>query len=338
MDRQKWGMRIGAAAVICGLLLWAARTGLPQRVTAALTNPKTLALLVYLETGYVMRPVEPAETVAQAPTQPIAADETAAPEPTEPAVAVFRPEDADLVEVNSDCGYDTDLPALLEKPLQWNLKDDAPTVLILHTHGTESYEKTEAYTESSQYRTLDTGYNVVSVGEALAQILEAGGIRVIHDKTMYDYPSYNEAYGNARSGIRKVLEENPSISLVLDIHRDSVEQEGKQVHFAVEQNGESVAQLMLVVGTNAGGLKHPNWPENMSLAVKLHAQLEKSCPGICRPISFRKQRFNQDLSPGALILEVGSAGNTRQEALAAARIFGEAVLSLARGSGQIPPG
>jgi stage II sporulation protein P len=108
--------------------------------------------------------------------------------------------------------------------------------------------------------------------------------------------------------------------------------QGEQVRMTTQINGVSTAQLMLVVGTDAGGLTHPNWPENMSLAVKLHAQLEKNSPGICRPISFRSQRFNQDLSPGALIVEVGSAGNTRQEALLAVEQLGQAIIDLANGA------
>ena len=116
---------------------------------------------------------------------------------------------------------------------------------------------------------------------------------------------------------------------MLDIHRDAVEaSDGEQLGFTVG----SAAQLMLVVGTDASGLSHPGWPENMSLAVKLHAQLEKNTPGICRPISFRSQRFNQDLSPGALIVEVGAAGNTRQEALEAVELLGQAVIDLAQGA------
>ena len=89
---------------------------------------------------------------------------------------------------------------------------------------------------------------------------------------------------------------------------------------------------MLVVGSDAGGLSHPHWQENMALAVKLHAQLEKNCPGICRPISFRSQCFNQDLSPGALLVEVGAAGNTRAEALLATEQLAQGILALAHGT------
>ena len=103
--------------------------------------------------------------------------------------------------------------------------------------------------------------------------------------------------------------------------------------FTTQAQGQTVAQLMMVVGTDANGLKHPHWPQNMALAAKMHALLEKSCPGICRPISFRNQRFDQDLSAGAMLIEVGSAGNDRQEALAAVEILGQAIIELANGTG-----
>ena len=251
----------------------------------------------------------------------------------QPAFPVFGEEDAALVEVNSVCGYETDLPALLQQPLIWDLTQENPTVLILHSHGTESYRKTDDYEETSAYRTLNKEYNVVSVGAELKKVLEAGGVRVIHDTTLHDHPSYSSSYSHARSQIAKYLKQYPSISLVLDIHRDAVEnKKGEQVAFHTTVDGERVGQLMMVVGTDANGLKHPNWPENMALAVKLHAQLEKNYPGICRPISFRSQRFNQDLSPGGMLIEVGSAGNTQQEALRAARILGQTILALAQGT------
>ena len=326
MGRQKRNMQIAVLVLLCVILLNG--RGILQKAGQILADPRTAAVLLYLETGYLVRPVAakpapaPAETI-QNPPEP----QPTEPTETEPEISLEL-QDAQLVEINAVCGYDVDISALLQQPLKWTLQTESPAVLILHTHGTESYQKTENYTESSSYRTLDNGYNVVSIGEEVARILEAAGITVLHDKTLYDYPSYNDSYNNARTAIRKALEENPSISLVLDIHRDAVEKNGKQMRFAVTRGEESVAQIMMVVGSDAGGLKHPDWPENMSLAVKLHAHLEKLCPGICRPISFRKQRFNQDLSAGALIVEVGSAGNTRQEALAAAKLLAQAVLEL----------
>lgn len=333
MNIEKLSLRVGALAVICAVLLRLGSDGGIGTMVRALSSPEAVSVMLYLETGRVVKPAQP-EMVTQSADPVEQTDPAQSVQTEEPSVLpVFSQEDAALVSVNSVCGYSADLPALLEKPLSWDLKQDVPTVLILHSHGSESYTKTEDYTESSAYRTLDTGYNMVSVGAELKRILEEGGIRVIHDTTLHDYPSYSSSYTHAREAIRACLEENPSISLVLDLHRDSVENSaGKQMVFTTQQEGKSVAQLMMVVGTDANGRSHPNWPDNMALAVKLHAHLEKLCPDICRPISFRSQRFNQDLSPGAMLIEVGSAGNTRQQALEAAKILGQAILDLSQGA------
>ena len=333
MDIEKKSLRVGAMAIACAILLRLGSDGALGAVVKALSSPEAVSVMLFLETGRVVKPVAPEPpAVATVPAEEVTVPQSALPEEL-PALPAFAASDAALVEVNSVCGYETDLPALLQQPLSWNLKQESPTVLILHTHGTESYTKTEDYEESSAYRTLDTGYNVVSVGEELKRILEAGGIRVIHDTTMHDYPSYSSSYSRAREQIRTDLTANPSVALVLDIHRDSVENSaGEQVVFTTQAQGESVAQLMMVVGTDANGLTHPKWPQNMALAVKMHAQLEKNCPGICRPISFRSQRFNQDLSTGAMLIEVGSAGNTREQALRAVRILGETILELSQGT------
>ena len=331
MDRYGKTLRFGSGIVVGALVLRLALGGAFAPLVKFLTAPETASMLLFLETGRVVRPTAPG-----IPTEPTeaTAPETAAPE-TQPkhAYAVFSPADADLVEVNSACGYTADVEAGLTQTLRWDLTKQAPTVLILHSHGSESYAPDGEYVESSPYRTLDVGYNVVSVGDRLVQVLETGGVGAVHDRQLHDSPSYSNAYGNSRSSIESYLAQHPSIRLVLDIHRDSVEDSsGEQLRFTTTVDGQPVAQLMLVVGTDASGLSHPDWEENMSLAVKLHAQLEKMAPGICRPISLRSQRFNQDLSPGTLIIEVGSAGNTRQEALAAVEILGKAILELSHGT------
>lgn len=338
MRWERRSLQIGAAVILCAIVLRLGSSGALGGLVKALADPDVAAVLLYLETGRVVRPgqalpeTEPTQTEA-AQTEPTTQTQPEETQPEEPALPVFSESDSALVEVNSVCGYDTDLSGWLQQPLSWNLAQKEPTVLIVHTHGTESYTKTEDYKETSKYRTLDENYNVVSVGEELKKVLEAGGVGVIHDTTLHDYPSFSGAYGHARKSIKEYLKEYSSIKMVLDIHRDSVEDsDGKQVRFTTEVDGETSARLMLVVGTDANGLKHPDWPENMALAVKLHAQLEKNEPGICRAISFRKQRFNQDLTAGSLIVEVGSAGNTRQEALLAVRQLGQAILQLAKGT------
>lgn len=338
MDLEHKSLRAGAAAVICAVIFRLLAGGILDKAVAFMARPETASFILYLETGRVVRPAQlQVSTEPSLPTGTMEATNppTTLPEelPREQLQAVFSPEEAQCVEVNSVCGYSVDVQSLLLRDLDWDLSQEEPTVLILHSHGSESYTPTEDYTESSQYRTLDTRYNVVSVGAYLGKLLEEGGIRVIHDTTLHDDPSYNDAYRQSRTAARKYLEEYPSICLILDIHRDAAEDsQGRQVAKTVSAGGQDIAQLMLVVGTDAGGLVHPNWQENMALAVKLHTQLEKNFPGICRPISFRSQRFNQDLSPGALIVEIGTAGNTRQEALLAAEVLAKSILDLSQGS------
>lgn len=338
MDWRSKGMRIGAAVLIAMLFLWLFGGALVEAVVQTFSDPDAVSMLMYLETGRVVRflPAEetkPAETQpTEQPTQPTEQLQETKPAEEE-AVAVFSQGDAELVEVHSYCGYDPDVSSWLTQPLSWDLTQQEPTVLIVHSHATESYANTQDYEESSAYRTLDNNYNVVAIGAALAQALEEKGIGVIHDTTLHDHPSYSDSYAYSRETVQAYLDKYPSIALVLDIHRDSVEDDdGVEMSFTTQYNGETAAQLMLVVGTDAGGLTHPDWQSNMSLAVKLHAQLEKICPGICRPISFRSQRFNQDLSSGALLIEVGAAGNTQQEALRSVEILADAILTLAAGT------
>lgn len=223
---------------------------------------------------------------------------------------------------------------LIAQPLNWDLTADGPTVLIVHTHATESYtrEPEEDYKESSAYRTLDERYNMISVGAEVARLLEEGGVGVIHDRVLHDYPSYNGSYNHARKSIESYLKQYPTIRLVLDIHRDASGDNKNQLHTEATVGGEKSAQIMLVVGTNASGLKHPNWEQNLALGLKLHVQLERLAPGICRYVNLRAQRFNQDESPGALIVEVGGAGNSHDEALRAAGMLAQAILALACGT------
>ena len=323
--RQK-AIRIGAAIMLCVLSMLAVRH-LRYPLEKLMSHPEAVSLLIYLETGRV---VEPLPTV----TEPLPTQTTAATEPA-PEGLLFHVEDAALVQVSNFSNYVIDVPALLTTQLQWDLKEDGPKVLILHSHATESYTQTGqfSYQPSSAYRTLDTERNMVCVGQALKEALEQRGINVIHDTTLHDYPSYNDAYIQSRETVQHWLAQYPSIELVIDVHRDAAGDSAiKQLSTSTVIEGTETAQLMMVVGSNAGGRLHPNWKANFSLAAKLHAQLEKRFPGICRPISFRTERFNQELSAGALIIEIGGAGDTLEEALAAVSFLAEGISDLALGT------
>lgn len=328
MDNDRKILRLGSAVILGAIVLrLLGSVGLGAAVNA-LSQSEAASVMLFLQTGRVVRQVQPQTEEQEEPEQ----TQSTQPE-TESGPVTFSQEDAQLVSVNSYTSYETDLQAMLQQPLSWDLTQEEPTVLILHTHGSESYTQTEDYVESASYRTLDDGYNVVSIGDRLTELLEEKGIRVIHDRTLHDYPSYNGSYEDARQKLRAYLSEYPSICLVLDIHRDAMEDaSGSQIGYTVQTEKGTAAKLMLVVGTDAGGLTHPNWRENMALAVKLQAQLEKLCPGVCRPISLRTSRFNQDLTAGAVLVEVGAAGNTRQEALIAAEYLAEGIASLAKGT------
>lgn len=322
---QRRSLQVGAAAIGLAVAVRLVSGGVLAPLAQRIGKWETASLLLYLETGRVVRYTP--EPIA-APTVP----ETVPTLPASPERVVFSQEDAELVDFKLEWDYSPDVESLLTQPLDWNLRQDAPTVLILHTHATESYSG-EEYAQSSAYRTLDEHYNMVSVGEELARLLEEAGIQVIHDTTLHDYPSYTGSYEEARQTVRRYLEEYPSIQLVLDLHRDAAEDEnGNQVATTTRLPIGETAQLMLVLGSDAGGLEHPGWERNLALAVKLQAALEKQNPGITRPTRLTTQRYNQDLLPGMLLVEVGAAGNTRAQALLAMEPLSQAILTLVDGA------
>lgn len=316
--------------VIVGALLLRLLSNVVPPITV---SPEFASFMFFLQTGRLIRPANITFSPAPEETLPVTEQpaEPSLPSPTEPALLTFSPDAAESLTINCSFDYSADLPTLLTQPLSWDLIGEAPTVLILHSHATESY--TGTYQETTAYHTLDIEQNLISIGSHLASLLEDGGIRVLHDTKLHDSPSYNDAYINSRSSAQDYLNKYPSIRLVLDLHRDSYEDdEGNQIVRTVFSQGTQLAQLMFVVGTDYAGYEHPDWQDNLALALKLQTQLEGICPGICRSINLRSQRFNQDLSPGSLLIEIGACGNTRQEALLAAEVLAEGILSLSNGS------
>ena len=328
MDQHQRTRRFGAAVIAWALVLRLYAAGALETVITWLTQPNITAFVTYLETGRYVR-----FSASQGVFLEFAPESAAPLLPTEPALPVFAPEDAALTDLYYACNLQPDVESLLSRPLSWDLADGQPAVLILHTHTTESYTQLrEQYVETSDYRTLDENYNMLSIGLRVGEILEENGISVIQDRQLHDYPSYNGSYTDARKAIRQYLAENPTIRLVLDLHRDATDGENGQLRTVANLGSETSAQLMLVMGTDAAGQTHPDWEENLSLALKLQAQLERQAPGITRPTILRAQRFNQDLSPGALLVEVGAAGNSHAEALRAAEELARAIVALRKGT------
>ena len=205
---------------------------------------------------------------------------------------------------------------------------EGPQILILHTHGSEAYSMTDGdtYEESDPYRTTDCAHNVVRVGEEIATVFRAYGFQVIHDTTLCDYPAYNGAYDRSKAVVEQWLEQYPSIKVVFDVHRDAlVGSEGEIYKMVSVEAGEKVAQVMMVLGTDAGGADHPRWRDNMAFALRLQQNLVKGYTSLVRPTVLRKSRYNQQLCPGSILVEVGGHGNSLSEAIAGGRLWADNV-------------
>ncbi len=200
---------------------------------------------------------------------------------------------------------------------------DGPLILIMHTHTTECYEsrESEVYYEDSPTRTTDLEKSVVKVGEAVAEELEAAGIGVIHDKTLHDYPQYTGAYDRSAETVAGYLKKYPSIKIVIDLHRDAIEEDGVRYAPTAVINGKSAAQVMMIVGCK----NVPGYRYNLRIAARVQSKLESLSPGLTRPILFDERNYNQELTHGSFLVEVGAAANTLEEAVYAGELFGKAL-------------
>ena len=286
---------------------------------------------------------EEPETPAPAPvTEPVQEEpqETPAPAGTDNGVPAktLVPTDPSgytvcgKVYISNSTKYTLSNEELL-KPFGAELTGEAPQILILHSHGSEAYTPAadDGIVWSGECRTTDTRYNVVRMGDAMAEVFGQAGISVLHDRTLYDYPEYAGSYDRSLAAIDRYLKEYPSIRFVLDVHRDAIEtSSGSQVKVISEIDGQGTAsQLTLVVGSDGGGLSHPDWMENLRLAVAIQEQALTDYPTLMRPLLLRNSRYNQHATTGSLLVEVGTAGNAPEEAELAARLFaGEMVTVL----------
>lgn len=228
--------------------------------------------------------------------------------------------------VKNDSTKGIDLKWLLSAKLPFKLTGDGPHVLIVHTHGSESYlpQGRDTYTLTDVERTSDKKYNVIRVGDELETALKAEGISVVHDRNIYDNPSYNGSYTRTLESIGAHLKKNPSIKVVIDVHRDAMTaNDGTKYRTVANVNGQRVAQMMLVMSTGESGLPHPDWAENLKLAVKLQNAMASKYPDIMRPINLRKERFNMHATKGSMLVEVGTSANSLSEAIASVKLLGK---------------
>ena len=213
-------------------------------------------------------------------------------------------------------------------------KTSEPQVLIMHTHTTESFEPyaRDFYDASFNSRTTDESKNVVSVGNAIEKELTSQGIGVIHDKTVHDYPSYNGSYDRSRATVKAILAQHPSIKVVLDIHRDAIEREGgERIAPTVTVDGKQAAQVMIISGCDNGTMNMPNYLKNFRLASLFQQQLEGDYPGLTRPVLFTYKKYNQDLTTGSLLIEVGGHANSVEQAQYSGELVGKSLANALKG-------
>ena len=196
-----------------------------------------------------------------------------------------------------------------------NIDINKNDVMIFHTHTCESYTPTENYTyeESGTFRTTDLNFSVSRVGDALSDQLLSYGFNVTHDKTYHDYPAYSGSYGRSQATVENLLVSHPGTDIIIDLHRDAITDTSYAPSVII--GDETVAQLMFVIGTDGGGLEHPNWQQNLKFAVKVQEKANELYPGLFRPILLRNSRYNQQLGKAACIIEVGATGNTLEQAM-----------------------
>ena len=204
-----------------------------------------------------------------------------------------------------------------------------PLVLVLHTHTSEGYlSDTVTYLEGDLGEityTQEETRNMLAVGKAFVAALNKNGITAIHCTVMHDATGFSGSYKRAAESIRFFREHYPSIRYIVDLHRDAIlTTEGEYVRVVTEIDEKSVAQILPVVGTNAGGWEHDAWEGNLALALKLRQELNQNDRALCRPVMLKSATYNQEMAPYAILLEIGTGANSIEEAIAAATLAGEA--------------
>ena len=280
-------------------------------------------------------PEDAADPAEPEPLSPGPTEEEASPGEEGPAE-----EDASAFRLTNETGYAPDLAECASRRavpplavLRERYGEDAPVVLILHTHGTEAY----AECAEGGYRSTDPSLSVLSVGRLLADRLCEAGIPTVRLDTLFDARDFNMAYYAAAAAIRETLERYPSISYIFDLHRDSIELGDGTVYAACASvgsassdgsggNGGRAAQMMFVVGTDEAGAEHPDWRDNLGLAVRLQTALSREYPYLMRDINLRAASFNEQYSSGSLLIEIGSSGCALGEAKEAAELLARALV------------
>lgn len=243
------------------------------------------------------------------------------------------------LSASNQTDYDVDLNVFAEASLSFNSNsaseiiygNDAPRILIVHTHGTESYAENDGlyYASNDNCRTKDTSRNVVAVGAVMAEYFNRNGIPTIHCTEMFDAESYNKAYSYSEAAIREYTSIYPSIEFVFDVHRDSlVRSDMTKLRPVTVVDGKLTAQYMCVIGTDERAGTHTYWKDNLTFACHLQKALNIRSESLTRRMSLRSASYNQKYARGSLLFEIGSCGNTLEEAKNCALIVAEEITKI----------
>lgn len=231
-----------------------------------------------------------------------------------------------------DSFYKLDIENLIKQKASLEIKDmSKPTILIYHSHTTECFTLLDVgyYTESTDLKTKDISRNMVRVGDEICKVLESKGFNVIHDREIHDL-SYNEAYDSSRKAVSSYLEKNPSIDITIDVHRDSITyKDGTKVKPTAEIDGKKAARMMIISGCEHGRITNfPDWEYNLRFSTAVTNAVNEKYPNLMRPILFSERKYNLDLTKNSFLLEVGTEGNTLDEACYSGRLFANALADL----------
>lgn len=289
----------------------------------------------------------PEETAAQAAPETTAAEATSPaknnqPDPAEKGGDIEEKQYGEtnetikyknVVVLNRTKSHKVNIEETLSKKADLSIqKNDKPYVLIFHTHTTEAYQEFDFgwYPKNFKERSLNSEKNMIRVGDEICKQLEAAGIGVIHDKSVYDNPSYTGAYERSGKKIDEYLKKYPSIQIILDIHRDSIQYDsGTKSKPTAEINGKKAAQVMIISGCQEGDITgFDDWGYNLRFALQLQKIAETDNPGLMRPLFFTTKKYNMHKSHCSLLLEMGSDGNTLEEAVYSGELIGKALVKL----------
>ena len=232
---------------------------------------------------------------------------------------------------NTTLNHHINIEEYLNKQVYAFITENKPAILIYHTHSSETYELLDRdfYTNERNIRSDNPKENMVRVGEEICKVLEKNGYKTIHDKSIYD-ESINGAYERSRANISRIIKDNPSIQIVLDIHRGAIYQkDNSKIKTVTEINGRKAAQIMLISGCEDGNVTDfPNWQKNLTFALNLQEKLKNDNKTLVQPLMFCSRKYNLDLVPCALSIEIGTDANTLSEAVYSAELFADSLSEL----------